>query len=442
MCPGRRVPDAVTRHSAIGLVALGVLVHVPTADASVPTTSTAADLVAMLDAGDGLGEGVRLPVSSGGPTTSLYGFSDFTLSKTFLSADNPFRALIETPATFYVGNLNVYFENTFEAFRSLVEVRFLYEPNGATTDLGANYQQTTAADHADLFRRFRWGAIEIERAWAEYAIDPRLVLRVGQWLTPYGIWNVDHGSPTLIAVRRPYTIGDELFPERQTGIQVHGVVALGASDLSYALTLSNGRGPFDSYLDLDDNKAVGGRIALRDYSWADLAWGVSAFYGRFTSLDREIEIRDDPIFVATRTIATQFDELSIATDLRLRVDDLLVQVEVIGNQRTYTEEGRPRVALSPNAVLVPDDWTWGAYALFAVETPWLSMTPYIIVELTQQRINPLGIDAANAIYLGLNWRVIPQLTVKVQGTYISFMGDSAFGRSRVEAFDTQVAWSF
>src|SRR5262249_49126364 len=147
--------------------------------------------------------------------------------------------------------------------RALGEVRFAYMPNGSpdpNAPLGR--VSTEAADPIDAYRIQRWGAIIIERLQIDCDLFPGITLRGGQFLTPYGIWNVDHGTPTLIGIRRPYIIGEALFPERQVGLELIGRYFLSELSVEYHLTLSNGRGPISETRELDSNKAVGGRLVL------------------------------------------------------------------------------------------------------------------------------------------------------------------------------------
>lgn len=107
-------------------------------------------------------------------------------------------------------------------FRALSEVRFAYLPDGVTnyTSGTTEFPRTSTAypDYADYYRA--QGGRSDDRA--EYAADSLLNIRAGQWLTPYGIWNVDHGSPVVIGVTRPYIVGNEWLPSRQTGLEFYG----------------------------------------------------------------------------------------------------------------------------------------------------------------------------------------------------------------------------
>ena len=61
-----------------------------------------------------------------------------------------------------------------------------------------------------------------ELCYVEHEFNGLLKLQAGQYLTPYGIWNVDHGSPTIIGIKKPFVVSNELFPEQQTGLQLFG----------------------------------------------------------------------------------------------------------------------------------------------------------------------------------------------------------------------------
>jgi hypothetical protein len=138
---------------------------------------------------------------------NIYGFTDFTYTHRL----NDFTFASPYPS-FMVGNLNLYAgADLGSGWRALTEFRLLYVPNGSSTPdqafvLEPERIDTTVADPADYGRPLRWGGVEIERAWLEYAVHSLLTVQIGQWLTPYGIWNVDHGSPVIIGVRRPYVV--------------------------------------------------------------------------------------------------------------------------------------------------------------------------------------------------------------------------------------------
>lgn len=154
------------------------------------------------------------PSSSGfDDKLNIYGFADVEYSAVHLETKSPY---IGDTRGFSGGNLNIYVsKNLTKEWRFFGEVRFLYLPNGAEAHDGT-ITVTSAGDPNDFARTVSWGGILIERAYAEYDVNNYLTIRAGHFLTPYGIWNTDHGSPTIIAAYRPYTIGEQYFPEHQT----------------------------------------------------------------------------------------------------------------------------------------------------------------------------------------------------------------------------------
>jgi hypothetical protein len=170
----------------------------------------------------------------------LYGFADVTYLRLLVPQSSVWNRFYFPTNSFAVGNFNLYLSsNLGDSWRALGEVRFMYLPNGSTTDNtktgDINRTDTTVLDYAGFEEPIHWGAIRIERVWVEHEFSTLFKLQVGQFLTPYGIWNVDHGTPAIIGIRAPVAIGDELFPAHQTGVQLYGKLP---SDADYPLTFS------------------------------------------------------------------------------------------------------------------------------------------------------------------------------------------------------------
>jgi hypothetical protein len=384
--------------------------------------------------------------SNDAPKLELYGFVDFTYTKNLDGPDVPYDSFPRF-GSFAVGNINLYAaSNLTRGFRSLLEVRFLYLPHGADGAFSPNGSitrtDTNVSDYNDQARLLRWGGIEIERVFLEYQAKDWLALQFGQFLTPYGIWNIDHGTPTVIPVRRPFVIGESLFPERQTGIEAHGAFLSGKTSIGYHLTFSNGKGPLDAYLDLDDNNAVGGRLYVTNTALGRLTVGGSAFYGKYT--DRNKAYRPEPgispqQLETVEEITEQYDELSFGGDVRWELDGFLAQAEGIVNQRNYTDPYR-RV---DGGGIVADELNIGGYALLGYRTPWLGIMPYTMAESYNFAINTL-LPPTVTTTTGLNIQPSPNVVFKLQYEYAQ-LGDTSrkeLLRGTLHQFDAQAAWSF
>jgi hypothetical protein len=377
---------------------------------------------------------------------NIYGFMDFTYTHRL----NDFTFASPYP-TFLVGNLNLYAGAELgDGWRTLTEFRLLYVPHGSLASdqlFATNPVRTdaTVGDPADLGRPMRWGGVEIERAWLEYSAHPLFTIRGGQWLTPYGIWIVDHGSPVIIGVRRPFVVGEGLIPEHQTGVQIYGAQLVGTTELGYSLMLSNGRGPVDTYADLDHNKAVTGRLYVNaELPIGTLNLGYTLFRGNYTDRITRFAFLPNGDLGTEYVSVDHYEEFGMAADLRFVWEGLSVQSEVITREVALDDRFRAATLPLPGEPpgFQPDYRAVGFYVLTAYRLPWLNIMPFFGGETYDPGL------AANfkgaAIWGGLNVRPTPRVVLKAQLTRSWASSDTAVfvGDDGVEALDLQAAWSF
>ena len=370
---------------------------------------------------------------------NLYGFADVSWRKLLVPGSSLGANYFPKENTFLVGNLNLYATKKLSRrWSSLVEIRFLYAPQ-VETSTGA-FESTTAPDPADLERPIEWGGISIERVYLQYEVNEWLTVRAGSFLTPYGIWNVDHGSPAIISVGRPYIIGESLFPQQQTGLELYGARPVGDYQLRYHATLSNGRGPFHAVRDLDENKAIGARVDL-ETPWLDgVHIGVSAYRGRYTNRPADVVVVDEAgVLVNTTPPGVAYDETSFGADILVHHGPLHLQAEVIGNSRRYLT-GQREIT---RGGFQSDGPYWGAYALagYRFDRLWQVM-PFAVLELDRPRTGA-DLGAQASIYQftgGLNFRPDPSVVLKLQYGAVALR--SSLVDIDLAAFSAQAAWAF
>ncbi len=381
----------------------------------------------------------------------IYGFADFGYFQLLNSSGSTWTVAYRKYGSFFVGHLNVYLAaDIAEQWRSLIEVRFSYLPNGDEyIDPSGNFVRTDTSvnDYAEYEKVNRWGSVIIERAYLEYSPFDFLSIRGGQYLTPYGFWNEDHGTPVIIPIQRPFVIGESLFPERQTGLEAHLRAPIDRSTLGLHLTLSNGRGPVDTYKDLDGNKAVGARAYLSTKLLGDLDVGAAVYRGRYTDSYTQagVDVSGPEPRLTTRIIPTvRYDELSLAGELRFRYEDLVLQSEIIMNEAAFADDRRPQsVGIDAQFHAVPDYRRWGMYALAAYRTPLFGLTPYFMYQFNsfadQEQIGP-----GHGLTPGLNIRPTANVVLKAEYTYAFFddVGSAGITSEPLHMFATQAAWAF
>jgi hypothetical protein len=411
----------------------------PPPSQGVPTADEEAAAVAQLLGQDGAAEGER--------GLKLYGFADFN-AVGWLNLSDRWKANIPTPLTFFVGRVNLYLEGDIAPdWKSLMEVRYMFLPNGArSTDVPLDPIGNTGrfdgfvADYADNDRPVAWGGISIQRVQLEHTFTSFLTVRVGRFLTPWGIWNVDHGSPVIIGVSKPYLIGDGFFPEAQTGFDAFGSAAIGDSTLGYHLTLSNGRGPTEAFRDLDSNKAVGGRLNLRMSLLGEVEVGVSGYGGTVTDQRRQIDLKAGALSYFNYE---RYRERSWAADLRWTWKSLRLQVEAAFQDRVWDDDARPVVGVG----VQKDVRRAGTYALLAYRLPWFNLMPFVMYQYydtgDRQTFGGLA-DEVTSLQGGLNIRLNPSVVFKIEYIYGSFGGvvPGSLFEDPIQQLSSQLAWAF
>lgn len=395
------------------------------------------------------------------PRLDVYGFADFTLAIPTVGKGNAWSFYFSQNPTFYVGNINLYVASQMsQTLRSLLEVRFTYLPQGKNRSTleqtgSPDFLDNSANDYTDAERPIKLGAIEIERVQLEYAPVEWMSVVAGQWLTPYGLWNVDHGSPTTIGSHKPYVVGEQFLPERQTGVLIQGSTRIGTHRFGYNLGISNGRGPLDAYYDMDKNKAGTLHLSWQSNSVVgDVAVGASGYLGRFTSSSRTLGISKDSkgnlVLSSVDTPTIQYDEHSLAADVKWVKGGFQTFAEVVLNQKRYTKRGRPVFQdgllslVDPIAEqrIQPDTQQVGGYLIAGYRFQWFGVMPFTEVEYVYR--DSALLPKLGAFILGLNIRPHESLTLKVSWGIAWFPDASPRGpgRDSYQNFDTQIAWAF
>jgi hypothetical protein len=242
---------------------------------------------------------------------SVYGFFDTTFYKAWYDKSNSVLKTQNPPkSTFMMNNINLFFKSEMtDSLEALVETGLSFAPLGYETNIpvdayvdgkldpelieNSEYERvdTTIPGGIAGKQPIRYGSVSIIRAYLDWKPRDWLNFRVGQYLTPYGIWNEDHASTVLVGVYYPNMMNHSLVPQSQMGLQAFGSIFPADNlHLKYALTFSNGRGPISTVMDLDENKAFGLRLqAIVSGSKWKITAGGYGYYGKYTNLERHAE---------------------------------------------------------------------------------------------------------------------------------------------------------
>ena len=228
----------------------------------------------------------------------------------------------------------------------------------------------------------QYGGIVIERVHLTWQPYDFFGVTAGRFLTPFGIWNIDHGAPVLLPIAPPYMMIYQTVPLAQTGLQIHGrLFPMNNSYLDYALTLSNGRGPTEAVYDWEDDKAVGLRLRL-SYEIKDfnIAVGGYGYYGRSTGAAKQLSLErfvTDEELIVDKIKNEESTELDLSMDVLVELYGVRLQFEYV-RQLVMYDVRPPRTLpvvemVMSEGVLQPDYVSYNLYALLAWELPLESL---------------------------------------------------------------------
>jgi hypothetical protein len=371
------------------------------------------------------------------PSLSVYGFMDIGLLFSQLEKTNAVFGPIASKPSFFQNQINIYFSGKIaEELSALVELRFSYLPNGSDKSygfpvLGEDYKYErvdTTVFSPTSGQELTFNGVMIDRAVVTWSLYDFLGFRFGRFITPFGIWNVDHSPTVVLPIRLPYIITMGPIPLRQTGVEAFGrVFPFANSNFEYGVSLSNGRGPTEEIYDLDNNKALGLRLKgtydVGDYS---AALGGYLYWGQVTDLNKDLIVDSSGVRLK-KTTTERYKELAGSADLTIKIMALTLQSEYARTLVEYSK--RPMITYLgteiPNVwrLYWPDYVNWNVYGLLAYEIGinlWnkdMSVTPYIMYEYNSYDGNVWPQLCFRDIRGGLVLRPIAAAVVKYEISY-------------------------
>jgi len=377
----------------------------------------------------------------------IYGFADMGIQRVW-SGPHSLTTGTGSPRalTFVLGNLNLYFDATpSSGWRALTEVRITNYPDGALIQpavpalgIPQNQASTTVFDVNSPdpgWNQVRWGSLVLEQAWLQGTASDLFSVRLGYFLTPFGIWSIDHGTPTVIALERPQFTRGRFFPDHQLGAQILGQAQKGSWTYGYVGYVSNGK--TQGSLDVNDDKAFGARFTASTTRPVRLALGLSGYTGRYSQV--ESDAQTDLSVTTHETVG--YRQWDIGADVSLDVDAFRLRSEGTIERIEYTRGHRDSVFNVPGTQW-PDRTVWGYYLLGAYQLPWWGVEPYLSGEVYRFP-SPLG-EAAVIPGAGVNVHFTTEVQLKTQvarAHFFDFDGKS-HGEQDTSVFAARLVMAF
>jgi len=357
-------------------------------------------------------------------TIEFYGFMDMGFQKAWLPAQS---ALLGTgtskASTFVLGNVNLYVDaNPTQNWRVLTELRLTNYPNGSLDQVGlptfGQSEKRTTTTVYDVnspdpgLNSVNWGSIVMQQAWIQGTFTDWLGVRVGYWLTPFGIWNIDHGTPTLIGLTPPQFTGGRFYPRNQLGIQAIGHFTSRAWTFNYTAYLSNGKTP--GQLDPTDDKAFGFRLSAQTMRPIPMQFGLAGYTGRYS---QTVANQAGALLSVAETEVVAYRQWDIGADISLDLGALRLRTELAIERLDY-DQGKYEYSLGAPGLYSPNHLSWGWYSIAAYRLPWIGLEPYLTCEI--YRFPSILSENIAVPGAGLNIHVNTEVQIKTQYTRTYF----------------------
>jgi len=392
-----------------------------------------------------------VPEDEGDDKIKVYGFMDVGVQRVFVSEDRALAAILNSAnaTSFVIGNLTTYLDvQPMPGWRGLLEVRFTNAPHGEVNSFGGiagtfKRQSTYQFDpHSATVNAPMWGGyVVIERAQIDWTDNELFKLRVGSFFTPFGIWNVDHGTPTLISLVLPQVVALGAFPIRQTGIMLYGTLITGSWELGYHATLTNGRQELSNFA-FDDNRGFGGRLfANRETGEFTVKIGVSGYTGRVR--DKQVDVAGiSPITLKSKS-TFDYREWVLGADISIDKGPFRFRTEgAVSHTQFEAGKHKPASGLGDPGGQQPNRYILTGYVLAAYQLPFLGLEPFAIVDALH---GPFGLgDTGGSAGGGFNVRISPAIIIKAQANYAAFFNlrDSSKANATLKASESNNVSAF
>jgi hypothetical protein len=349
------------------------------------------------------------------PKLRIYGFVD-TGAQWLGVAEGPNKAFIASAPAFVMGNIHLYFDaNPSPSWRALVEMRYGLAPNGTYNASGLTQVDNRFMDTSNASGRAYaiWSGVILQRAWLQWTYSEHFALQAGYLLTPYGIWNMDHGTPTLISLVLPSLQVDEAIPQQQLGVQALGSFTQSDWELAYHAYLTNGRSLVNT--DINFHKSVGGRLILRHVGALRAALGASAYYGSFEKEVLQLDLATGSFEKSELAKDGGYSgrEWAVGGDVSLDYKGWRFRGEALARHVTYEDGKHEHKVFGDPSSMMPNHYRHYAYGILAYRFATY-FEPYLFVDYgdadPQVSLNKMSICFSG----GLNLYFTPSAMLKTQ----------------------------